>query len=124
MSFYYVGNSRTEEQTAEMVRLEAAGICIFCPQHLGQDDEQPVFFRARNWTVTPNRYPYRGTSMHLLLVPDEHVTDLVDLSPEAQSDFWVALRWVRDNYSLSHYGMGVRNGECCFTGGTIAHLHV
>ena len=26
-------------------------------------------------------------------------------------------------FGLGHYGLGVRNGNCSFTGATIAHVH-
>jgi ATP adenylyltransferase len=124
VALYYLGNYRTEDQRAEMVRLEAAGICLFCPGHLAEDPEHPLLLRTAHWTVTRNRYPYRGTREHLLLVPDEHVTDLADLSSEAQQDFWTVLGWVRDHHTTGHYGIGIRNGDCRFTGGTIRHVHV
>jgi ATP adenylyltransferase len=123
-SLYYLGNARTAEQVEDMRRLEAEGICIFCPEHLAADPSQRVTHRTAHWTVTPNEYPYRGTRLHLLLVPDEHVTDIVDLTPEAQADLWVALSWVRDHYGLSYYGMAARNGECEYTGGTVRHVHI
>ena len=28
-----------------------------------------------------------------------------------------------ERYQLQHYGLGVRNGDCRFTGATIAHVH-
>lgn len=124
MSLYYLGNARTDEQRAEMVRLEAAGECLFCPEHLPASPDHPVLIRTGHWTVTGNRYPYQGTEIHLMLIPDEHVTDLVDLSAEAQSDFWTALARVRERYALTYYGLGARNGDPRFTGGTIRHLHV
>ena len=124
MTLYYLGNFRTEEQRAEMQRLEAAGICIFCPGQLPESPEQPVVLRTAHWTVRPNRYPYKGTQEHLLLIPNEHVTDLVELSPEAQQDFWQALAQVREKYALTYYGLGARNGDFRFTGGTIEHLHI
>ena len=120
MTLYYLGNGRTDEQLAEMRRLEAEGICLFCPGQLNRQ----VLHRTPQWTVTSNDFPYRGTRLHLLLVPDEHVTDLVDLSAEAQRDFWSALAWVRDHHGLAHYGVAARNGRCEFTGGTIRHVHV
>jgi diadenosine tetraphosphate (Ap4A) HIT family hydrolase len=49
---------------------------------------------------------------------------MADLSPEAQLDFWTALRWVKDHFGLTFYGMAVRNGLCEYTGGTIRHLHI
>lgn len=124
MLLYYLENARNEEQRAKMVRLEASGTCVFCPEYLSQDPDQPTLFRGRNWTVTPNRFPYKGAREHLLLIPDDHVEDLVDLSPEALSDFWLALTWARDQYISGHYGLGARNGDPRFTGGTIRHLHV
>jgi ATP adenylyltransferase len=121
---YHLGNSRSAEQRAEMLRLEAAGICLFCPGHLAENPDHPAVLRTEHWTVTPNRYPYQGAREHLLLIPDEHVSDLVDLSAEAQSDFWATLGWVRDHYAMKHYGVGIRNGDNRFTGGTIWHVHV
>lgn len=128
---YYLGNHRTPDQHAEMVRLAAAGICLFCPERPDTGPERPaasperdIIHRTALWTVIPNEYPYRGARLHLLLVPDEHVTDLVDLSDRAKADFWTALGWVRDHYGLAHYGLGARNGDPRCTGGTIYHLHV
>ena len=124
MSLYYLGNARSEEQRAYMRELEADGVCLFCPERMAADPEQEILHRTGHWTVTPNKFPYAGTTLHLMLVPDEHVTDLLDLSGAAQQDFWTALRWVRDRYDLTYYGLGARNGECRHTGGTIAHVHV
>jgi diadenosine tetraphosphate (Ap4A) HIT family hydrolase len=121
---YYLGNCRTDAQRADMLALSAAGICVFCPEHLSVDPDQPTLHRTALWTVTPNEFPYAGTLRHLLLVPDEHVPDLLDLSPRAQAEFWPVLRWVRDEYGLAYYGLGARNGDCRYTGGTVHHVHV
>jgi|1185.fasta_scaffold46688_2 ATP adenylyltransferase len=122
MSFYHFENSRTEEQTAEMRRLDAAGICLFCPGHL--EGVQEVLHRSEHWAVTPNRFPYSNAGLHLLLVPHTHVTDMVELTPEAQADFFSTLAWVREKFDLTYYGLGVRSGDSPVTGSTIKHLHV
>lgn len=106
-----------------MRRLEAAGICLFCPASLRSHARQRVICETRHWTVTPNAFPYSGTGLHLLVVPHQHVNDMLDLDDEALADFWTALRQVRERYGLDHYGLGVRNGNCSFTGATIAHVH-
>jgi ATP adenylyltransferase len=124
MSLYHLGNSRGDAQSDYMRRLEADGVCIFCPAHLEADPEQEILHRTPHWTVTPNRFPYASTLRHLMLVPHEHVTDLLDLSEPAQRDFWSTLGWVRQRYGLSYYGLGARNGDMALTGGTIAHVHV
>ena len=123
MSLYCLTNARSAEQLSEMQRLEADGICLFCPDGLRSHGRQKVLWRTRHWSVTPNEFPYAGARHHLLLVPDEHVTDMIDLSEEAQRDFWTVLAEVRQRYDLTYYGLGVRNGDCRFTGGTIRHVH-
>src|SRR5690606_30751996 len=122
MSLYFLGIARHEGQPAELPRPAAAGVCLFCPPNIGGD--HGVLHRTKHWSVVPNRFPYRGARLHLMLVPDEHVTDLADLSPAAQQDFWAALQWVRDEHRLRYYGIAVRNGLSEYTGGTIRHLHV
>lgn len=122
MTLYYLGNARSDEQRAQMTELEAGGVCLFCPPNLEQ--RQRVLHRTEHWTVTPNEFPYRGTRLHLMLVPDEHVTDLADLSPAVQQDFWRALAWIRATHELTHYGLATRNGRSEYTGGTIRHVHV
>lgn len=123
MKLYCTENHRTEEQLAEMRRLEAAGICLFCPAALREHARQRVTFETAHWAVTPNAFPYTGTSLHLLVVPHQHVNDMLDLDADALADFWAVLRQVRERYGLDHYGLGVRNGNCSFTGATIAHVH-
>ena len=118
-----MSNYRTADQLAEMERLEAAGICLFCPSGLRESGQQRILLETSHWTVTLNTYPYQGTSFHALLVPHQHASDMVDLDPESQQDFWNALAAVRSRYSLAYYGLGVRNGDCRFTGGTITHVH-
>ena len=123
LSLYCTDNHRTDEQLQEMRRLEAAGICLFCPATLREHARQQVIFETRHWAVTPNEFPYPGTRLHLLVVPHQHAGDMLDLDNEALGDFWTALRQVRERFGLDHYGLGVRNGNCSFTGGTIAHVH-
>lgn len=123
MSFYCYANVRTAEQAAEMRSLEARGLCLFCPDGLRRHQRQQILFSTRHWDVTPNEFPYQGTALHLLLVPHEHAGDLLDLPAEAQQDFWTALGLVRERYQLRYYGLGVRNGDCRYTGATIRHVH-
>lgn len=123
MRLYCTDNYRTEEQLAEMRRLEAAGICLFCPESLRSHARQGVLFETGQWAVTVNAFPYKGTRLHLLVVPHQHVNDMLDLDEETLADFWIALKMIRERYDLDYYGLGVRNGNCSFTGATIAHVH-
>jgi len=123
LSLYCLENFRTAEQLAEMRKLEAAGICLFCPEGLRQHDRQTVLWETSHWTITPNEFPYKGTELHLLLVPRQHANDVLDLDPASQQDFWNALAMVRERFDLRYYGLGIRNGDCKFTGATVAHVH-
>jgi diadenosine tetraphosphate (Ap4A) HIT family hydrolase len=123
MSYYCLENYRTAEQLAQMRQLEAQGVCLFCPDGLASQARQQVVLQTRRWTVTPNEFPYPGAVLHLLLVPGQHAADLLDLDEDTRQDFWTALASVRDRYDLGYYGLGVRNGDCRFTGGTIRHVH-
>jgi ATP adenylyltransferase len=123
MSLYCFEHARTPEQLAEMRRLDEAGICLFCPEHLASHPQQRILLSTAHWSVTPNEYPYDGTSLHLLLVPHQHVGDLLELSDDARADFWAALAATAERHRLAHYSLGIRNGDCRFTGATIRHLH-
>jgi ATP adenylyltransferase len=123
--FYHLENHREPEQLAEMRRLEREGTCLFCSDQLeSETGEQHVVHRTRHWFITPNRFPYAGAKLHYLLVPEKHVTDVLDLPAADREDFWTALAWVRDEHELSFYGLGARCGDCEYTGGTIRHVHV
>jgi diadenosine tetraphosphate (Ap4A) HIT family hydrolase len=123
VSLYCFEHARGPEQLAEMRRLDAAGICLFCPEHLAGHQRQQVLFSTRHWTATQNEFPYQGTSLHLLLVPHQHAADLLELGDDVRADFWVALATAADKHGLAHYGLGIRNGDCRFTGATIRHVH-
>jgi diadenosine tetraphosphate (Ap4A) HIT family hydrolase len=116
-------NHRTADQLADMEQLEARGLCLFCPDGLAEHGRQRVLWQTSHWSITPNEFPYQGTALHLLLVPRQHVGDLLDLDEAGRADFWTALGWVRDRYELTYYGLGVRNGDCRYSGATIRHVH-
>jgi ATP adenylyltransferase len=123
VTLYCMQNARTAEQVAEMQRLDAAGLCLFCPDGLRTMARQQILYQTPHWIVTPNEFPYPGTSLHLMLVPRQHVGDILDLDADAQAGFWTALAWVREHYDLTYYGLGMRNGDCRYTGATVRHIH-
>ncbi len=121
---YYLGNSRSQAQTDEMIGLEAKGICIFCPEHWNRGGGKVVLHENAGWALVDSDYPYPGTSRHMMLLPREHVSMLTDLSPVARASYWEMLDYVVANYGLTYFGTGARNGDMRYTGATIAHLHI
>ncbi|MFI7585503.1 HIT family protein [Spongisporangium articulatum] len=124
MSLYFVGNARHAEQAERMRALEAAGVCLFCPEQLDAEPAAGLVASTDEWTVRRNDFPYAGTKLHLLVVPRRHVTDLVDLPDAVLAQFWPLVRSLREEFDLTYYGLGARCGDPACTGGTIAHVHV
>jgi ATP adenylyltransferase len=124
VSLYHFDNARNAEQLSQMRRLDAEATCLFCPEHLGNGHVHRILGRTSAWSIIANRYPYKETKLHLLLIPDQHVADILDLSDASLADFWIALAWIRRTYTLEYYGVAMRCGDCRYTGGTIQHVHV
>src|SRR5207244_1732587 len=57
-SLYHVPAGRGPEQRRYMEDLEAAGICVFCPDHFATYHREPIEIEGRHWYVTKNDYPY------------------------------------------------------------------
>ena len=68
-SLYFMAHARTDEQRRHMEELEAAGICVFCPEHFEANHREPVELSGEHWYVTKNDFPYVGTAAHYLIVP-------------------------------------------------------
>jgi diadenosine tetraphosphate (Ap4A) HIT family hydrolase len=121
---YNVNASRDPDQRAYMEELEARGECLFCPDFLLNDTSQTVVRETPGWIVIRNRFPYSGTSEHLLLVPRPHVTRISDLDEATQAGFWQTLNQVIDELGITTYSIGARNGDPELTRATVAHAHV
>ena len=122
MSLYCFGNVRTPEQLAEMARLDAAGICLFCPEYLASQPQQRILLPPSTGPSprTSSRTRARACTSCWCRTSMRETCWTCD---EVRSDFWVALAATAEAHGLRHYGLGVRNGDCRFTGATIAHVH-
>lgn len=121
---YCLDNARHPDQLAAMRAAMDAGICVFCPEHLHTDPNQKVLHRRSGWTVVPNRYPYAGAGLHLLLIPDDHVCDLGDLDVDDGPGLISAVRWAKSTYGYAGAALATRIGDLEHTGATIEHLHL
>ncbi len=124
MSLYCIQNARGEAQRERMRSLEAAGVCIFCPEGLAAYGDRSPLLETPSWQAFDNDFPYAGARRHVLLIPRRHVPELLDLDDAARSEFWEILALTRSALGTDHYGLGVRSGNCAATGGTVEHLHL
>lgn len=122
-SLYHLPAARSHKQREYMERLEAAGICIFCPEHFAQFHREPVERSGEHWYVTKNDYPYEGTYAHYLIVPHLHVTSFDELSDEAGAELWAIKRALKAELEPRAIATVERSGDMRYNGGSVAHLH-
>jgi diadenosine tetraphosphate (Ap4A) HIT family hydrolase len=123
-SLYYLDAARSADQRAYMAELEAAGVCIFCPDYVASHHEHPVELTGEHWFVTRNAYPYAGTAAHYLIVPHRHVRSFDELPDDAGAELWALKRRLKEQLAPLATATVERSGDMRFNGGSVAHLHV
>jgi ATP adenylyltransferase len=123
-SLYHVAAGRGPEQRRHMEDLEAAGICVFCPEHFAAYHREPIEMEGSHWYVTKNDYPYEGTSAHYLVVPHDHVVSFDELPDEAGAELWALKRALKAKLEPLAVATVERSGDMRYNGGSVAHLHV
>lgn len=122
-SSYNIDNARHAQQSEQMKDLAERGVCAFCWEHFDNEHREPIELKTDHWIVTKNDYPYDRTSLHLILIPREHVGTLSELSQATLHDLTDTIVAVEKKWQLTHYGVGIRSGDMRYTGGTVEHLH-
>lgn len=123
MSLYNLPAARTPEQLEMMKDLEDREVCIFCPEHIQEEDSSPIEIETDHWMVKKNTFPYKDTRVHLLAIPKVHVSTLSALGKLAQVDFFDVISQCETMYDLHSYALVVRSGDMRNNGGSIEHLH-
>ena len=121
---YDLAAARSDAQRKRMEDLEAAGICVFCPEHVAEHQPEPVEHTGSHWYVTRNRYPYEGTKTHYLIVTRRHVTSFDELPDEAGAELWSIKRMLAAQLEPAAIATVERSGNMLYNGGSVAHLHV
>lgn len=97
-------------------------VCPFCPEQLTNFHKNPIR-KYGHWIVTNNMYPYRPVKQHILLIHEQHIEHVRDLSNEA----WIELHEVIKQEASERKMVGgafmMRFGDTHFTGASVAHLH-
>ncbi|MDZ7843881.1 MAG: HIT domain-containing protein [Anaerolineales bacterium] len=99
--------------------------CVFClAQEKNADKEKLILNRASRSFVIMNRFPY--TSGHLLVVPNRHVSQLDDLSPDERGQLTElvnqAVNVLRTVYQPEGFNIGINLGGAAGAG-IPQHLH-
>jgi ATP adenylyltransferase len=124
LPLYNLDAAREDGQRAYMEELEAAGVCVFCPEHVERYHREPVESTGVHWYVTRNDYPYDGAAAHYLIVSRSHVTSFDELPDEAGAELWAIRRELKRRLGPLALATVERSGDMRFNGGSVAHLHV
>lgn len=100
--------------------------CIFCTKPMSGDDvAELILYRGTDAFVIMNLYPYN--TGHVMLVPNAHVSDVSELSPDALHGLTDLLPWVtaaqRRALRCSGFNVGLNLGSVAGAG-IAEHLHV
>jgi ATP adenylyltransferase len=121
---YSFDAARSDEQRQYMEELAAAGICIFCPEHVARQQREPIEHSGAHWYVKKNDYPYEGALAHYLIVSQIHVVSFDELPDEAGAELWAIKRHLKSRLEPIALATVERSGDMDFNGGSVAHLHV
>lgn len=111
--------ARTNEQRAEMERLEQARQCHFC----SSEEPDKIILENAHWFAVNNTFPYDNTALHLLVVPKKHYLSLSEMPDEFRQSYLEIVAAVEEHFELKAYSHFMRVGTMTRTGASIAHLH-
>lgn len=99
--------------------------CVFCRSALSPlSYETLCVYKTQHSQIVLNKYPYNNG--HLLVLPLEHVGQLLDLSPERYDDLHRCLRLavqaIQKVYNPSGFNIGLNHGAAAGAG-LPDHLH-
>ena len=121
--FVDIKNTRTLEQRKIYEKIEAEGIDPFSEEHFKTHHPYPILFENKDWFVTHNAYPYKGMSLHLLLVHKKFITSIEQISPDGWKSFHELIQVITKKFNISSGSFFMRFGDTIKTGGTVTHLH-
>jgi ATP adenylyltransferase len=120
----YMAHARTDAQRKNMERIRKDKVNPFDWKHLERYHAEPILRKGRYWLVTPNDYPYEGTSLHLLLIYKDDVRLPSETSAKAWPELQKHIAWIEKTYKVKGGSLLMRFGEPSMTGGSVHHLHL
>lgn len=100
--------------------------CVFCDKCQTQDDHEAlIVYRGKHNFIVLNKFPY--TSGHVMIVPYEHLDQLVKLPDEAATEMMALARQteqvLRDVYHPDGVNLGMNIGKAAGAG-VAGHIHM
>lgn len=118
--FVIMHHSRTSEQRKVHQKIEQEGLCPFCWENFLKYHPKPIIQKTKDWLVTQNAWPYKGTRVHLLFISKRHLEHISDLTKKE----WGELNVLIKKYAPIDGGaLFFRFGDVDKTGASVTHLH-
>ena len=118
-----INGAREEEQKELMKEIREADHCPFCMENFRKYNQDEPIKDGKYWLVTKNRWPYKNTKYHFLLIYKEHGVCLSDLKPEAAGEYFTFLKELEKEYQIKGGAVSMRFGDTDWSAGTVNHLH-
>jgi ATP adenylyltransferase len=124
-----LSNAREVMQRQIMEELAQTAECFLCENVITRISEKykgistSPLHRGNYWFVKNNDFPYKGSKLHLLIVPKRHVSKLEDLLPAEFLELQQMIVWVNTTYNVPGASLFIRYGETSYTGATLSHMH-
>jgi hypothetical protein len=99
------------EYAQALAKIEEAGVCPFCEEHLPKHHGKPILFSNAHWIVTENAWPYEGTRHQFVLIAREHIESAEVLPSEAWEALGSAYRRLVSDYQLEGRHAPVAHGN-------------
>ena len=120
----YIANPERLKYLRRVVKPDKAD-CVFCLSHQkGMSFESLCVYKSKHSMVVLNKYPYN--SGHLLIIPQQHVGDISDLSEEVYLDLSKLLKLsmeaAKSIYKCPGINVGMNHGKVAGAG-IPNHLH-
>lgn len=122
-NFVNLKNARIKEQYEVMKKVQKGNYCPFCPQYYQKAQLEPIIKQGRYWHIRKNKWPYQNTRIHLLIIHNNHIEKLSEITPEAGKELFELSQWTEKEYDISGGGLCLRFGNIEINGGTVLHLH-
>ena len=99
--------------------------CVFCTALRTHDADALIVFRGATCFVILNLFPYNNG--HLMVVPNRHISTLVDATPDELSEMMSLTRRaevaLREGFAPHGINMGINLGKAAGAG-ILDHLHI
>jgi diadenosine tetraphosphate (Ap4A) HIT family hydrolase len=116
-------NARHDDQRDIMKTIIEADESPFLLENLRKYHQKEILREGKNWYVTYNQWPYNNTKLHFLIIHQEYVTSIDQITPEAAQELLDHAAWLTKKFNVPGGAFCMRFGDTNYSAGTVDHLH-